>query len=106
MATKPADHLIASDGRKNTSVELVGVRYDNVRIPKAYANLQIAALASSEDMGEMLGAITKWIKQAFGKEGADEILERLESEDDDLDLEHIMKLVEAMAEAATPNPTT
>lgn len=106
---KPADFQVKASQRKTMQVDLVGVTYQ-IRIPKTYAMLRFAALSQTTDdmdMSAMVEAMNAWIKQAFGKEGTEQVHERLGDPDDDLDIDHIMQLMEAVAEASAPgNPTT
>lgn len=106
---KPADFQVKASQRKTMQVDLVGVTYQ-IRIPKSYAMLRFAALSQNTDdmdMSAMVEAMNAWIKQAFGKEGTEHVHERLDDPDDDLDIDHIMQLMEAVTEASAPgNPTT
>ncbi|QNJ55959.1 tail assembly chaperone [Microbacterium phage Rasputia] len=51
-------------------------------------------------------AVDTWVLQAFGVEGAKAIQKRLLDPLDRLDIDHLMKLMNAVAEAKTGNPTT
>ncbi|AWN07739.1 tail assembly chaperone [Microbacterium phage Hendrix] len=51
-------------------------------------------------------ALNTWMLQAFGADGFQEIQKRLKDPLDKLDIEHVMELMNAVAEAKTGNPTT
>lgn len=50
--------------------------------------------------------LNDWVIQAFGAEGAKEIQARLADPTDKLDTPHLMKLMTAVSEEVTGNPTT
>lgn len=97
---------IAATPSDTISVDLVGERYE-INPPKMFLALRIgvAAKNAGNDMDAMLSALTTWIEAAMGRQ-ATEVLERLEDPDDDLDLMHIMRLMEKITEVQTSDPTS
>lgn len=102
------DVQIVADKRQSMVIELVGMRY-TVKVPKASLALKLAVRAKQADDNPALLAqtIDEWISRAFSSEDAESVKQRLyESDDDDLDLPHIMKLMEALIERTTDNPSS
>lgn len=89
--------------RKEIKVELVGVAY-TIRPPKAAFGLHLARV-NQNDQGAMAGLVIKWIEQAFGDE-SDAVLARMDDYDDELDLTHLMELMQLVMERVSGNPTT
>lgn len=90
-------------------IRLVGEMYD-VIAPKASLALRMGLQAglsemTLEDAQEAINGIYRWIDKAFG-ERAQEIHARLDDPDDKLDIKHINRLMVALAEKASSNPTT
>lgn len=101
-------HLsIVADPREKITISLVGVEYV-ITPPKASAALKMAirAKAGDEDPAEMLAALTEWAQKAFGKATATKVMKRLDDDEDELDLQHMMKLMEGVAELTAGNPTS
>ena len=98
---------IEADPRAPVVINLVGLEY-TVKPPKTALamKLAIAAKQAEDDPTSMMAAVDQWISLAFGKTNAAKIQKRLESNDDDLDFPHIMKLKESLIELATGNPTS
>lgn len=101
---------ITSDPREKIKVDLVGVRYD-VWPPKTALAIRLAkrALALQGDVeqaSELFDVLDTWIDMAFGKPIAKKVRARMEDGEDDLDFPHIMKLMEALIERSTGNPTS
>ena len=101
----------AGPPRKKMAVRLVGKEY-LVDPPKGAAALRMARIAkelganpSPEDMGEMMDVLDGWITKAFGPK-AKEVLARLDDWDDQLDLDHIMVLMQRIMAVQGGNPTT
>lgn len=76
--------------------------------PKMTYSATIASRASAadEDAGKMVDIITDWIFVAFGKKQGEVIKARLADGDDNLDLPHIMQLIQDLSKEATGDPTT
>lgn len=78
-----------------------------VRPPKAALALRMAQQAkrAGSDSGGMVDVLYDWINRAFGRD-APEIMERLDADDDTLDLPDVMKLMEVLGERAAGVPPT
>lgn len=98
--------VIEATARTPHSVELVGEEY-LVTPPKSTLALALASrvAAAGEDPGKIREEVDIWVRLAFGRKQSAKVLERLEDADDDLDLPHIMQLMQALAEAATADPS-
>lgn len=98
---------IVTEGRKKILISLIGVEYE-ITPPKTIVGLRMAirAKAAADDPALMMEALDDWIVRAFGKVVAKTIQKRLESEDDDLDFQHITELMQAVVEQVTGNPTS
>ena len=97
--------------RKPVIVDLVGVRYA-VTPPKMrsavkmFQQLQTAAADAEENPTAAFEQHDAWIGRLF-RERADEVIARMEDEDDELDMVHINQLTQALMErAAGADPTT
>ena len=101
-----ADLTISAEPRKTLEVDLVGKTY-KVTAPKAALGLKLAVRAkqADDDPGKMMEAVEEWVIKAFGKTNGAKVLKRVDDEDDDLDIQHLMKLMEAVIEATTGDPT-
>lgn len=99
--------VINAKPRKPATVSLVDEEY-LVTPPKSTIALALAARAKAAgDDGEKVRAeLDGWVGLAFGKKQAAKVQARLDDPDDDLDLPHIMELMQALAAAATPDPTS
>lgn len=88
-------------------VRLVGVKY-SIRPPKTALAIRFAsrAKAAKEDPAALMEAVEGWVHMAFGKTTGKKVLARLDASDDDLDIEHIVKLMEALVEQQAGDPTT
>lgn len=97
---------IAAEPREPITVNLVGEEY-LVDPPKGTYGIKLAQRAkeAGEDTEANWSVVEGWVQRAFGKKQAKKVLERLMDDDDDLDIPHIMKLIEALAEAITGDPT-
>lgn len=97
---------INAEPRESIVVELVGVKY-NLMPPKSSLALKMAVRAktASDDPTEMMEAMYEWVDSAFGEE-ATAVKARLDAADDLLDIDHIAKLMEAVMELASGNPST
>lgn len=98
---------IAADPAEIIPVELVGVKYE-VKSPKTALALRIGVEAkqAGDDPARMMEAIGTWVRIAFGAKVAPGVMARLDDPDDDLDISHVMKLMDALVERATGNPPT
>lgn len=98
---------IDAQPRETIAVSLVGVEYV-IEPPKTTYAIKLArrAAEASDDTDSQWGIIEGWVERAFGPKQGKKVLERLMDDDDDLDVAHIMELIEKLAEAVTENPTT
>lgn len=110
-STKVIEVAASESGSKTIPVKLVGKSY-RVKRPKAALTMRMALIqdldgddVSGEDMKTMVQILNQWIDQAFGTK-AQEIQDRMQDGDDDLDMHHIMELMGKMAEAGSANPPT
>lgn len=89
-------------------ITLVGKSY-NVKTPKGWLAMKMAVVAkqAEEDPSLIMETLEKWIEAAFLTK-APQVLKRLEDPKDELDISHIMELVEKLAErsAMTERPTS
>lgn len=92
---------------REASVSLVGEEY-LVTPPKSTIALALAARAkeAGEDAAKVREELDGWVRIAFGAKQAKKVQARLDDADDDLDLPHIMTLMQRLAEAVTPDPTS
>lgn len=99
--------VIDAEPREAFPVSLVGVEY-LVTPPKSTIALALAARAkeAGSDGEKVREELDGWVRIAFGKKQAAKVIERLDDADDDLDLPHIMTLMQKLAEAVTPDPTS
>lgn len=79
-----------------------------IKEPKMTYSATIAARASSseQDAAQMVEVMVDWVFKAFGKKQGEAIKKRLYDDEDDLDLKHIMELIQMLSEEATGDPTT
>lgn len=98
---------IPGKSRKSIDVELVGTEY-KVRPPKASVAvfLSQALKDAGEDAEKLIEALAKWNHVLFGKEVGSEVIKRLKSPTDDLDIPDIVELITAVMEESGGNPTT
>lgn len=99
--------VIDAEPRKAFPVQLVGEEY-LVTPPKSTVALALARKAkeAGDDAAVVEKELHNWVRIAFGKKQAVKVIARLADGDDDLDLPHIMQLMQKLAEAATGDPTT
>lgn len=107
---KPQDRNPPIDiegGREPVAVKLVGVEYEATP-PKGIVALKFARSAkeSSKDPEKLIEALTEWLHMAFSEEDAEAIEARLYESHDDLDIVHIVQLIQKMTEMVTGNPTS
>lgn len=98
---------ITAEPVKTLDVNLVGVDYD-VKPPKGSLAIVLASSLGKikDNPDKLMRILGDWVRVAFGKKQAEAVMKRLEDPDDDLDITHIMQLMEKLAEATTGNPTT
>lgn len=100
---------INAEPRKPFNLTLVGEEY-MVFPPKTMMSMLLAKASKSSDGGTDVGqfyeGLSHWLTAAFGRKVAPKVIKRLEDPEDDLDIDHIMQLIEKMTEGATGNPTT
>jgi hypothetical protein len=94
---------------KMITVKLVGKSY-LVRVPKTAWALKLAVRARQAEQAPdlMATAMDEWIARVFSAEDAATVMRRLyDDPDDELDIDHIMALMEKMLDrAGSPNPTS
>lgn len=93
--------------RKSITVELVGTEY-KVRPPKSSVAIFLSqALKDSDgDAEKIMDGLSKWCHVLFGKETGAEVVKRLKSPSDDLDIPDLTDLISAVMEEAGENPPT
>lgn len=93
--------------RKPITVDLVGTEY-KVRPPKAAVAvfLSQALKDSGDDAEKMVDGLSKWCHVLFGKETGAEVVKRLKSPADDLDIPDLTDLISAVMGEAGENPPT
>ncbi|MBF1669091.1 hypothetical protein [Rothia sp. (in: high G+C Gram-positive bacteria)] len=99
-----ADFTISATKRKTYRVNLVGGLY-SVAVPKTGAlmklNLQNISTNGTEDIEKVMNVLSTLIKTIFvEQQEAARVLERLEDENDDLDVENIYELINKLQEIA------
>lgn len=99
-----ADFTISVTKRKTYRVNMVGELY-SVAVPKTGAlmklNLQNISINGTEDIEKVMNVLSTLIKTIFvEKQEAARVLERLEDENDDLDVENIYELINKLQEIA------
>lgn len=99
-----ADFTISATKRKTYRVNLVGELY-SVAVPKTGAlmklNIQNISTNGTEDIEKVMGILSTLIKTIFVvPTEATRVLERLEDENDDLDVENIYELINKLQEIA------
>lgn len=99
--------VVTAAPREPITVDLVGMEY-LLDPPKSTYAIKLARRAkeAGDDTDAQWGIIEGWVTRAFGAKQGKKVLERLDDEDDDLDVPHIMNLIEQLAEVTTENPTT
>lgn len=93
--------------RKSITVDLVGTEY-KVRPPKASVAIFLsqALKDAGEDAEKLIDGLAKWCHTLFGKETGAEVVKRLKSPADDLDIPDLTDLISAVMEEAGENPPT
>ena len=105
---KPQDRRISIDGdRQDIDVNLVGVEYV-IHPPKTVVMLEFSNMIQEVEgnPSKILEVLDTYIDSAFTAEDAQEVKERLRDEHDQLDLPHLMNLIEQVTELTTGNPST
>jgi len=102
-----ADINITAAPEKWFPATVVGTDY-RVKAPKkALALALMMRLKNAGENPELMGqAIDVMTAKMFGKEVAPSIKDRLNDEDDDLDIDHLMALMNALIEKVSGDPTT
>lgn len=97
---------ISAVPKKKIPVDLIGVRYQ-VTPPKSSLAIKISQqVRTPDDADDAFTTLGEWIDIAFGKQAAVKVRNRLEDPDDDLDLEHIMQLMNLLMETEAGAPPT
>lgn len=99
--------VIDVEPRSPLTVSLGGEEY-LVTPPKSTIALALAARAQSagSDPQKVREELDNWVRIAFGRKQAAKVAERLDDDEDDLDLPHIMDLMQKVAEATTSDPSS
>jgi hypothetical protein len=102
-----ADLTIAVEPRKILTVDLGGTEY-KVTPPKAALGLKLAVRGrnANDNPDLMMEALDEWMDKAFTKRVANTIRRRIEDETDDLDVTHVMQLMELVIEHTAGRPTS
>lgn len=98
---------ITATPKKRVSVELLGIDY-MIKPPKSSLLLAISSHAGSDDTDAngVSEDFANILKLMFTPADLPKVQARLNSPDDELDLDHIFETVEKLTEAATGNPTS
>lgn len=101
--------VIEAEPRESITIDLVGVEYV-VQPPKGAYGLKLArqakALEGDADVEAQWAVVEGWVQKAFGLKQSKKVLTRIEDDDDELDIVHIMTLIGKIAEYTTANPTS
>lgn len=102
----PKEIIIAGAPAPLVPVMLVDKKYQ-ARAPKKSLLLAMmmklrAGGSDPEELEKTMGIL---LRKMFGKEIAPEVQARLDDENDDLDIDHIMMLANKLIEASTADPT-
>jgi hypothetical protein len=88
------------------TVNLIGHAYV-AHPPKTLLAMKLAeGMDGSTDPAFILERLRKYLDLTFGKKEAGAIMKRLEEPEDELDVRHIMQLMEKITEVTTGTPTT
>lgn len=97
---------ISAESREVIPVELVGEVYE-VSTPKTVLAIRVAKAAQdAKDMSSLMDSLNDWVVAAFGPKSGAKVMARMEDPEDDLDMMHIVQLVQALMARTTGNPTT
>ncbi|QDH93086.1 hypothetical protein QDA02_gp79 [Microbacterium phage Margaery] len=100
---------IDAEPREQVTVHLVGKPY-LLTPPKGALGLTLAKRAQeaekSQDIEMIWGEIMGWLTMAVGETQAKAIQARLDDNDDDLDLIHVITVMEKVVEAVTELPSS
>lgn len=103
------DIQIEAKPRKTFAVELVGKEY-TLTAPKSAFALRMAVKSkqaqTASDPSLLIEAVDEWLEAALGPEQSQEVHDRIDDPNDDLDLEHINTLMEKVMEQTTGVPTS
>jgi hypothetical protein len=95
--------------REQITVHLVGKPY-LLTPPKAALGITLAkkatAAQASGDIDSIWGEIMGWLTMAVGQKQATDIQARLDDNDDDLDVIHVIEVMEKVIEAVTDSPSS
>jgi hypothetical protein len=103
----PKPIVIEAEEAQKIGVTLVGEKY-TITPPKAALAMKWATEAGEleNDPGAVMAVLSQWIMAAFGKTNGRKVIARLNDPDDQLDIVHVSKLMEAAIEQQTGNPTS
>jgi hypothetical protein len=98
---------IVAAPKKQFQVKLVGVDYMATAPKKALALSLLMRVKNAGNDPEMMDdAITSLIIKMLGREHVEAVQARLADEEDDLDIDHLMVLMNKLIEAVSADPTT
>lgn len=99
--------VISATPVKKITLELVGKEY-LIRAPKASLGIVLAQRiqAAGDNVEDLLEEIKNWLVITFGSKQGPKVYDRIFDPDDELDIPHIVSLIEQLAEMVTGNPTT
>ncbi|UDL16226.1 hypothetical protein SEA_KOZIE_30 [Microbacterium phage Kozie] len=100
---------IDAEPREQITVHLVGKPY-LLTPPKGALGLQLAERAQAAnatgDVKAIWGEVMDWVTKAVGSKQAADIQARLDDPEDDLDVIHVVTVMEKVVEAVTSNPSS
>lgn len=99
--------VIAAKPRTPVTVDLVGHEYV-VTPAKSTVGLALAERlkTAGEDPGAVMEEVEGYVGLIFGNKQKRNVMARLRDGNDDLDLNHIMELMGALAEQGSANPSS
>lgn len=107
--TRRANGIVIDEGQtENIPVRLLEVDY-TITPPKVSKFLRMAAQAELEEgtsAAANIEQIEDWVLKAFGEDDGNDVLDRIDDDNDKLDYPHIQKLIQQTMAYATRNPTT
>lgn len=98
---------VQADPTEKITADLVGTEYV-LTPPKSVFSLKIGQKMqdNDQDADTMLSVMHEWLTAAMGKKQADAVQKRLDNSTDQLDLSHVMQLIEQVTETQTGDPTS
>lgn len=98
--------VIDAEPVETMDVKLVGVDY-KIKPPKTSMLMEVTDKMQGKDEEDVTSEdLYRFVDLMFTKTDATKVKKRLSDPKDDLDIDHVMKLLDALMEAVQPNPTT